>query len=464
MKLAGKTDVGRVRQDNQDDYRAGELPGDAAWALSEWQSRADSWFLDGFAPARNPGMWSDAVLDGVRARSAPGARVATFTVAGAVRRGLAERGFEVAKRPGHGRKRERLEAWLPDPTERERASGTVAVIGSGIAGAAVARALTAAGRDVAVIEAPEHAMASGFPASLVTPRFDLGDEAVAALHAQALERAGALYAQVPDAVIARGVTRLGRQASDGQRFQRIASQPIWPDGALQPALDGTALNMTTALVVEPAAIRSAWLTGVRRQTGRVVRLDRDADDWRLIGEDGAELCRAAQVVIAAGWGSSALAPTLSLRPVRGQAEWVEGASGPALAWGGYIAPTRAGLLYGATHQRGDLDATPRDADSAANLETLRSRAPDLAALAETATNGGRRAAIRATTSDHLPVCGLIDQGLAVLSGLGGRGFCLAPLLGEHLAAGLVGAPSPLLASLSRRLSPARLLDRGHGAT
>ena len=33
MKLAGKTDVGRVRQYNQDDYRAGELPGDAAWAL-----------------------------------------------------------------------------------------------------------------------------------------------------------------------------------------------------------------------------------------------------------------------------------------------------------------------------------------------------------------------------------------------------------------------------------------------
>ena len=33
MKLAGKTDVGRVRQDNQDDYRAGQLPGDAAWLL-----------------------------------------------------------------------------------------------------------------------------------------------------------------------------------------------------------------------------------------------------------------------------------------------------------------------------------------------------------------------------------------------------------------------------------------------
>ena len=33
MKLAGKTDVGRIRRENQDDYRAGELPGGAAWGL-----------------------------------------------------------------------------------------------------------------------------------------------------------------------------------------------------------------------------------------------------------------------------------------------------------------------------------------------------------------------------------------------------------------------------------------------
>ena len=87
--------------------------GDAAWALAQWSGQADAWFLDGFSPALNPGMWSDEVLDGVAARSAPGARLATFTVAGSVRRGLAERGFVVDKRPGHGRKRERLEARLP---------------------------------------------------------------------------------------------------------------------------------------------------------------------------------------------------------------------------------------------------------------------------------------------------------------------------------------------------------------
>ncbi|MES2539632.1 MAG: tRNA (5-methylaminomethyl-2-thiouridine)(34)-methyltransferase MnmD, partial [Pseudomonadota bacterium] len=76
--------------------------GEAEWALSQWTGRADAWFLDGFAPSVNPDMWSETIFDHIVARSAPDARVATFTVAGVVRRGLAERGFLVEKRPGHG--------------------------------------------------------------------------------------------------------------------------------------------------------------------------------------------------------------------------------------------------------------------------------------------------------------------------------------------------------------------------
>src|SRR3989344_7313769 len=83
--------------------------GDVDWALDQWSGAADAWFLDGFSPALNPGMWSETGMDRIAARSAPGARAATFTVAGAVRRGLSERGFVVEKKPGHGRKRERLE-------------------------------------------------------------------------------------------------------------------------------------------------------------------------------------------------------------------------------------------------------------------------------------------------------------------------------------------------------------------
>eukprot|EP01036_Dinobryon_divergens_P004180 gene4180-5517_t len=70
---------------------------DVGEALRGWSGRADAWFLDGFSPAVNPQMWTDEVLQRVAARSAPGARAATFTVAGQVRRGLTQAGFTVEK-------------------------------------------------------------------------------------------------------------------------------------------------------------------------------------------------------------------------------------------------------------------------------------------------------------------------------------------------------------------------------
>ncbi len=107
---------------------------EAAEALAGWTGKADAWFLDGFAPARNPQMWRDELLRLVALRSAPGARAATFTVAQAVREGLAAQGFEVAKRPGFGAKRQRLEARLAAATPETRAGATpprVCIVGAG---------------------------------------------------------------------------------------------------------------------------------------------------------------------------------------------------------------------------------------------------------------------------------------------------------------------------------------------
>lgn len=79
--------------------------GDARQTLPLWDGRADAWFLDGFAPARNPELWEPALLQSVARHSAPGATCATYSAAGAVRAGLAEAGFAVARVPGYGRKR-----------------------------------------------------------------------------------------------------------------------------------------------------------------------------------------------------------------------------------------------------------------------------------------------------------------------------------------------------------------------
>ena len=119
-----------------------------------------------------------------------------------------------------------------------------------------------------------------------------------------------------------------------------------------------------------------------------------------------------------------------------------------------MGPTREGLLFGATHDRGQSDVDVRDDDHRRNLELLARARPTLAAeLAQVPLQG--RAGVRASTPDRLPLAGELEPGLLVLTGLGGRGFVLAPLLAEHLAAKALGAPSPLPLALSQALRPDR---------
>lgn len=87
--------------------------GDARRTLPGWTERADAWFLDGFAPAKNPELWEPGLLAQVASHTAPGGTFATYTAAGAVRRALAEAGFEVERRAGFGRKRHMTAGRLP---------------------------------------------------------------------------------------------------------------------------------------------------------------------------------------------------------------------------------------------------------------------------------------------------------------------------------------------------------------
>lgn len=80
--------------------------GEAFDGIERWGGQADAWYLDGFAPARNPDMWSLDLMQRVATHTAPGGSFATYSAAGWVRRNLAAAGFEVEKRPGHAGKRD----------------------------------------------------------------------------------------------------------------------------------------------------------------------------------------------------------------------------------------------------------------------------------------------------------------------------------------------------------------------
>ena len=81
------------------------VPGDAFGSLLAWDGQADAWFLDGFAPARNPEMWTPDLMAEVARHTSPDGTFATYTAVGDVRRALSAAGFDVSRVPGYGRKR-----------------------------------------------------------------------------------------------------------------------------------------------------------------------------------------------------------------------------------------------------------------------------------------------------------------------------------------------------------------------
>jgi tRNA 5-methylaminomethyl-2-thiouridine biosynthesis bifunctional protein len=442
-------------------------------ALAAWDGAADAWFLDGFSPALNPAMWREEILAAVAARSAPGARAATFTVAGAVRRGLAAAGFQVDKRPGFGRKKERLEAVMPGAAPSVARPRRLAVIGGGIAGAAMVRAARAAsteGRLEIMVFDDGEAPASGNPAALVTPALDAGGGPRAALPAQAFARAVALYAELPQAVIAKGALKLPVAPRDDDRHAAVAAQDLFePDAMSMLDADAAtarlgepveaALDMADALVVEPARVLEAWRgTAI---PARVARLAHEDGVWRLFDPEDRPLAEVDAVVLAGGAGQAKLWSAAPIRPVRGQATWADHPAPAPVAFGAYAIPTRDGVLFGATHDRGVVETDAREADDRRNLQALANGLPGLAVrLADAPLQG--RAAVRATTPDHLPLAGAVPDapaGLFVLGGLGGRGYCLAPLLAEHLTARILTLPSPLPRALSALVDPRRFSSR-----
>ncbi|MQU62797.1 tRNA (5-methylaminomethyl-2-thiouridine)(34)-methyltransferase MnmD, partial [Pseudomonas sp. FSL R10-1350] len=93
------------------------LIGDALEQLPQLDAQVDAWFLDGFAPAKNPDMWTPELFAQLARLAAPESTLSTFTSTGWVRRALNEAGFKMRRTPGIGHKWEILRGvflGLPD--------------------------------------------------------------------------------------------------------------------------------------------------------------------------------------------------------------------------------------------------------------------------------------------------------------------------------------------------------------
>jgi tRNA 5-methylaminomethyl-2-thiouridine biosynthesis bifunctional protein len=497
------------------DFEGGQVQlllalGDVGTWLPELVARVDAFYLDGFAPARNPLMWQARLFKAFARLAAPEATLATWTAASTVREGLSAAGFEVRKAPGQGGKRDiTLARYAPNFLPRHAPSRIAHVatrkraliIGAGLAGCSTAWALAEQGWHSTVFDrqAAPAQETSGNPGGLFHGIVNAQD----GTHAR-FNRAAALHAQHTAGATAHGLLRL--DSANVAAMRAVLSQLGLPADYVRAvaaeeasALCGRAVHSAAWFYpgggwARPAALARAWLAQASphaqfRGGVQVDRLQRAGNAWQMLDAHGAVIDQAEVVVLANAGDALRLLgqPAWPIEAVRGQISFLDRSHAPSLtlprmpiAGSGYLLPEIDGqAVFGATSQAGDMDAAVRGDDHAANLAQLSRLVGSPVAVSATALQG--RTGWRWVAQDKLPVIGAapaatgsgssrgrpLDQprfvprvaGLYVFTALGSRGITWSALGARTLAALITGAPSPLEASLLDAIDPARFVSR-----
>ena len=357
--------------------------GDVHELLPQWHSPVngliDAWFLDGFAPSKNPDMWTDALFSQMARLSKTGTTFGTFTAAGIVKRGLAGVGFTIKKRNGFGRKRDMLTGVFDQDNENVQhklrlpagpyyryandsldKTSKVAVVGSGLAAATACLALVKRGISTTLYFDGDTLAsgASGNPQGGFYPQLHSEASIASRIQAHSFLYARQAYDHTIEhakacglADVAHdfcGVIQLSFNDKVAERQNKLAAADVWPEALIKPvnskevsdianlALPYSGLyiglggwlsppQLVTAMIEE--ALQSGKLTlkpnhtyvshEAVETTKQQVRIR-----FNLDSAESEEVITADHLILALGAGAVNASDfnSLSLRPVRGQVE------------------------------------------------------------------------------------------------------------------------------------------------
>ena len=470
------------------DFKGGRLRlhllyGAAELSLKKADFRADAWFLDGFSPAKNPQLWSAELLCEVGRLTKAGGSFASFTAARSVRDNLTAAGFDVEKRPGFGHKREMIIGRKAGSLSPKTALSQpkLGIIGGGIAGAAVAAGLIKRGIEAHIIDAKNSlaAGASGNRLGLQSPRLSVDHNTASRMSADCLSYA-AHYSDLTGASIYPQVISLDWPEREAVRQDKFRRQ-FWPDDLMQftsaqtaSALAGIDLPLGGAVypwgrVIDPKVLTSGLAAGAVLHLGfDVAQINRHDGRFMITGIDGRHL-DFDYIVAANGAALDTALSMLEIDGVRteitsGQVSQVPAIKdfdglGSGISFGGYLTPAFEGLHeLGASFDRSGTS----EISAVANLHNRQLLPDELAKCLPDPVGYGARVSRRASTPDRNPVLGKVADGVFVIGALGARGLTLAPLLGDMLAAEIIGTPVTLATDIRDGLDPFRFRLRPGG--
>ncbi len=485
--------------------------GDATEQLKQLKATVHAWFLDGFTPKKNPDMWQDDLFFQVNRLSQAGSTIATFTAASKISKSLSEHGFTVTKKPGYGRKREMITAvykqgcqqakikqpWAPLPTQKSN-NQKVTILGAGIAGLSLAYQFKRAGYHTTVIEQNTQAMqnASGNALAMVMPLITADHSPESLLYSRAFDYAQNFYEA--DEYFSIGVEQLIGNNKEKHWVTAIKNAKL-PPSLVQVNQQQNTVFYSQAGYVDTQQVAKRLSQSVDQWLNfQISEISQSGHHWQLHTSNETQPVTAELLIIANGIqaqkSGNSFGVDFGLTARHGMTSVIK-APHPNLnhiqLGDGYVIPDQSHQRWicGATFDHlpepqwyKSTELTPEHWSRNCDLWLQY----DLFNTLKAAKVIGGHAAIRATTADHLPICGpCIDQSkfrtdyadlhhgrhwqnypqavildnLYVLNGLGSRGFTSAPLLAQLLCAMVSGEPLPLEADLCQIIHPNRFLYR-----
>ncbi|MGO0694739.1 bifunctional tRNA (5-methylaminomethyl-2-thiouridine)(34)-methyltransferase MnmD/FAD-dependent 5-carboxymethylaminomethyl-2-thiouridine(34) oxidoreductase MnmC [Pseudomonas sp. CK-NBRI-02] len=432
------------------------MVGDALAQLPTLDAQVDVWFLDGFAPAKNPDMWTPELFAQLARLSRPGTTLGTFTTTGWVRRGLIAAGFAMRKVPGIGKKWEvmhgQFQGWpaeQPAPAEPEpwyarpapvQGPRHALVIGAGLAGSATAASLAARGWQVSVLErhdAPAQE-ASGNPQGVLYLKLSAHGTTLSQmiLSGFGYTRRWLQQLQRGQDWDDCGVLQLAFDDKEAQRQAKLAEAF---DSTLLHVLDKAQAESVAGVAlpagglfypeggwVHPPALCQAQLQHPHIELlthQEVIELRKVDGRWQAW--DGERLLASAPVVVLAGAAEIRrfeACAELPLKRIRGQitrlpATEASRALRTVVCAEGYVAPPRGDEhTLGASFDFHNDDLAPTVAEHQGNLALLDEISTDLAERLNTSVLDPARlqgrAAFRCTSPDYLPIVGPVADAQA----------------------------------------------------
>ncbi|MBU2872345.1 bifunctional tRNA (5-methylaminomethyl-2-thiouridine)(34)-methyltransferase MnmD/FAD-dependent 5-carboxymethylaminomethyl-2-thiouridine(34) oxidoreductase MnmC [Colwellia sp. E2M01] len=435
---------------------------DAANGLSSIKSTkkgvVDAWYLDGFSPAKNPDMWSEALFAEIGRLSKEQASLTTFTVAGLVKRQLRKIGFRLEKQLTHGKKKEMFFGIMQSNPLTNKGYQLrpriikpqhVTIIGGGIASACAVYALTKQGIKV-TLYCKDSTLAQGGSSNAIGALFPLlhqQSDDISAFYQQAFWRARELYDEINDTGFTFehqwcGLLEVSYKDALVKRQCTFEQLNTWPKELIHGvnakqatdlaniSLPYGGLFMPNAGWVSPPDLvkkifAAAQATNHLRvftdthvtKIKQVASAANNEHTWRLSSNQGE--FTADVLVLCAGADSIEIEQlkALPITPTRGQITSMKSNSAinklaTVICHKGYLTPESNGIhCIGATFQKNDTDITTNDADNQYNLTTLAKCLPDLAERINWQTEdiSASKARLRCMSQDHLPLVGAVPD-------------------------------------------------------